>query len=406
MPKPLHGHPSYRSKFTKRERKRTYVDTQPVTSNNECLSDLPGMAENHQISVNYFTIDTHTRKETHTFGDITNVVSSSDFASPSRRLTFNTDYLNPQQQLSVLSSSFGKVDSCTQTDAMPTADPDGFLQIGTQTDITFLFDESSETDNKRENWSKEETTQLLHSLLQVGCTKFPRKRFIGYKGNSVQYAVFCCLYSIMRNKLPTFNRSLFSIYKKCANLYDNTKKDLSKSGITFSSDEEIFSACLHAYSVDNVTDSQTLSVENVWSFLTDCNPAISHTLASLFLQISKHEDFNANTFASRVPNLFTNILNCLSADKVLFDEGLSNIMYSLAKIIANRQFPLKSVLFNFFEENIRFFSLENTSGMWYIEKQRCCGKQPVNNLVIQSLGFFRLETHRSDNLFRFSTWTF
>ena len=26
-----------------------------------------------------------------------------------------------------------------------------------------------------------------------------------------------------------------------------------------------------------------------------------------------------------------------------------------------------------------------------IEKQRCCGKQPVHNLVIQSLGIFQAE---------------
>ena len=154
MPKPLHGQRSYRSKFTKRKRKRNYVDTQPVASNNECLSDLPGMAENPQISVDYFTIDTHTRKKTQTFGDITNVMSSFDIASPSKRLKFNADYLNPSQELSVFSSNFGKVDSCTQTDAIPTADPGGFLEIGTQTDFTFLFDESSKTDNKRENWSK------------------------------------------------------------------------------------------------------------------------------------------------------------------------------------------------------------------------------------------------------------
>ena len=181
----------------------------------------------------------------------------------------------------------------------------------------------------------------------------------------------------MRNKLPTFNRSLFSIYKKCTNLYDNTKKDLSKSGITFSSAEKIFSACLHAYSIDNVTDSQILSVENVWSFLTDCNPAISHTLAFLFLQISKDEDFNAKTFASRVPNLFTNILNCLSADKILFDEGLPNIVYSL-----------KSVLFYFFEENIRIFSLENTSGMWYHRETKMLWKTACEQFGGSVLRFF------------------
>ena len=45
-------------------------------------------------------------------------------------------------------------------------------------------------------------------------------------------------------------------------------------------------------------------------------------------------------------NLFTNILNCLSADKVQLDEGLPNIVYSLAKTIANRQLPLKSVSFH------------------------------------------------------------
>ena len=130
------------------------------------------------------------------------------------------------------------------------------------------------------------TTNSAHctspaALSWVGCTKFPSKRFIGYKGNSVQYAVFCCIYSIMRNTFPAFNRSLFSIYKKCTNLYDNAKQDLYKSGITFSFDEKIFSAYLYAYSVDNVTDRQTLFVENGWSFLTDCNPAISHTLAFL-----------------------------------------------------------------------------------------------------------------------------
>ena len=131
-----------------------------------------------------------------------------------------------------------------------------------------------------------------------------------------------------------------------------------------------------------------MSVENVWSFLTDYNPAISHTLASLFLQISKDEDFNANTFASRVPNLFTNILNCLSADKVLFDEGLPNIVYSLAKIIANRQFPLKSVLFYFFEENIRFFSLENTSGMWYHRETKMLWKAACEQFGGSALRFF------------------
>ena len=204
------------------------------------------MAENPQVSVNYFMIDTHTRKETHTFGDITNVVSSFDFVSPSKRLKFNADYLNPSQQLSVFSSSFVKVESCTQTDAIPTADPNGSLEIGTQTDFIFLFDESSETDNKRENWSKEETTELLHSLLQVGCTKFPRKRFIGYKRNSVQYAVFCCIYSIMRNKLSTFNRSFFSIYKKCANLYDNTKKTYPSLVLYLALMKEFFQpVCMH-----------------------------------------------------------------------------------------------------------------------------------------------------------------
>ena len=150
-------------------------------------------------------------------------MTSFDFASPSKRLKLNADHLNPPQKLSVFSSSFGKVDSCTQTDAIPTADPNDSLEIGTQTDFIFLFDESSETD-KREKWSKEETTELLHSLLQVGCTKFPKKRFIGYKGNSVEYAVFCCIYSIMRNKLPTFNRSLFSIYKNVPTFMTIQKK--------------------------------------------------------------------------------------------------------------------------------------------------------------------------------------
>ena len=107
------------------------------------------------------------------------------------------------------------------------------------------------------------------------------------------------------------------------------------------------------------------------------------------MQISKDKDFSANTFASRIPNLFTNILNCLSADKVLFDEGLPNIVYSLAKIIANRQFPLKSVLFYFFEENIRFFSLENTSGMWYHRETKMLWKAACEQFGGSVLRFFQ-----------------
>ena len=90
--------------------------------------------------------------------------------------------------------------------------------------------------------------------------------------------------------------------------------------------------------------------------LQSCN--FSHSGFS-FLQISKDEHFDANTFAFRVPNLFTSILNCLSANKVLLDEDLPNKNNCQSSVFFEVCFVL------FFEENIRFFSLENTSGMWY-----------------------------------------
>ena len=131
--------------------------------------------------------------------------------------------------------------------------------FGMWTNFTFLFDESSNTDNKRKTGPKRKLQNCYIVCYRLDVLSCKESILLVIKINpfSMQYFL-----DITRNKFSTFNRSLFSIYKKCANLCDNTKTTYLSLVLLLALIKK-FSACLHAYSVHNVTDSQTLSVENV-----------------------------------------------------------------------------------------------------------------------------------------------
>ena len=430
MPKPAKGYCSCKSKFTRRKRKRFDLKSPDAFNTQQSAeSDAPSQSDNLVYSATG-TI----RKPLTVNTSCTNMLSNVVQSSPRKRLKFSENSISMPTEPHTFADprlSFQK-ESSSQTGLTTICGPANsrlsvptnsstYRHSSSQTDFTHAeqdsiqyTDRSTQTcspfDEQSSNlfaqpaspgkltyslWSDEETKVLLTGLLQLGFKTFPRGRLTSYSHKNGQYITFCCLYAIMKNMLSSFNRSFYSVYKRCSSLSENSRKELLKSGNVTPSDKAIFSACLSAHGItNNDHDHLKISFEDIWSFLVSSHYSISLTIVLLFLQVSRGDVFDPTKFVSQETNLVSSILSCLSADKVLHEEGLPNIVYNLAQTIASKQFPLKSVLFYFFEENIRFFSLENSSSMWYNRATKLlwkAAKEQYGSSVLRF--FFRLEAH-------------
>ena len=64
----------------------------------------------------------------------------------------------------------------------------------------------------------------------------------------------------------------------------------------------------------------------------------------------------------RIPLILLNTY-CIDSCNILSQRKLPNVVFNLAEGISTERFPLRPVIFDFIDENTKFFLLDNTSGM-------------------------------------------
>ena len=164
---------------------------------------------------------------------------------------------------------------------------------------------------------------------------------------------------------PAFSRSVRSIASKCKRLHQEMRFFLTQEQVTITpTDDNIFYHALKHYKVE-VTPTLNTDIHDLWEYLNNIHPSIVITVFKLFFQILGEGDNKSAEYEPPPPTSVEDLLYCIDAQNVLAENKLPNVISNFARAISKERFPLHSLLFDFIDENIRFFLLDNSSNMEY-----------------------------------------
>ena len=140
-------------------------------------------------------------------------------------------------------------------------------------------------------------------------------------------------------------------FNKSQTVDDCQQHSLSNSA----SDDDLFKYTLEYYSVETHQSIFDTDIKETWDFISTVHPSVVTALFVYYFYILGNGKEKLDNWESNSSDLLEYLLYCIGAGSTLSNSNLPNIVFNLSRAISTERFHLNSVLFYFFDENIKFF---------------------------------------------------